>query len=334
MRILVWHVHGGWMNAFVQGAHEYLLPTTPERGARGLGRGGRDWPERAREVRPGDVRDLEPELVVLQRTEELEEAERLTGRRPGAELPAVFVEHNTPRGDVPRTRHPLAGRADIPIVHVSHFNRVLWDNGAAPAVVVEHGIVDPGPLYTGELPRFATAMNEPVRRSRVLGADLLPLFSAHAPVDLFGMGTAGAATALGADPARLAAVGDLPTRRLHAELARRRAYLHPVRWTSLGLALLEAMHLGMPVLALATTEAVRAVPPDAGAISTSPDELVAAGRALLADPEEARRRGAIARAAALERYGLRRFLDDWDRLLAELTPRAADADLRERTLQR
>ena len=40
-------------------------------------------------------------------------------------------------------------------------------------------------------------------------------------------------------------------------MARRRLYLHPVRWTSLGLSLLEAMHLGMPVVALATTEVPR-----------------------------------------------------------------------------
>ena len=29
---------------------------------------------------------------------------------------------------------------------------------------------------------------------------------------------------------------DLPQAEMHAELARRRAYLHPCRWTSLGLA--------------------------------------------------------------------------------------------------
>lgn len=34
-------------------------------------------------------------------------------------------------------------------------------------------------------------------------------------------------------------------------MARRRVYLHTARWTSLGLSLLEAMHLGMPVVAVA-----------------------------------------------------------------------------------
>src|SRR5699024_8683133 len=80
-------------------------------------------------------------------------------------------------------------------------------------------------------------------------------------------------------PPAVAAAGDLPTGDLHNELARRRAYLHTTRWTSLGLSLLEAMHLRMPVLTLGTTEAYRAVPPEAGAISTNIDELVSeAGR--------------------------------------------------------
>ncbi|MCW2574508.1 MAG: hypothetical protein JWR66_538, partial [Modestobacter sp.] len=101
--------------------------------------------------------------------------------------------------------------------------------------------------------------------------------------------------------------------------ARRRVYVHPVRWTSLGLSLLEAMHLGMPVVALATTEAVEAVPAEAGVLSTRPDRLAAAVRHFIDEPDAARLAGKAARAAALERYGLARFLADWDRLLTEVT---------------
>jgi glycosyltransferase involved in cell wall biosynthesis len=111
---------------------------------------------------------------------------------------------------------------------------------------------------------------------------------------------------------------NLPQRRMHAALARRRVYLHPFRWTSLGLSLIEAMQLGMPVVAFAATEAVEAVPPGAGVISTRKDHLRESVRALLADPAEAAELGKRAREAALARYGLARFLADWDRLLAEV----------------
>jgi glycosyltransferase involved in cell wall biosynthesis len=106
---------------------------------------------------------------------------------------------------------------------------------------------------------------------------------------------------------------------MHAELARRRVYLHPIRWTSLGLSLLEAMHLGMPVVALATTEVVEAVPPEAGVISTRIDRLASALRTFIADRDLARHVGVAARAAARRRYSLDRFCTDWDQLLKEVS---------------
>lgn len=318
MRILLWHVHGGWMEAFVRGRHQYLLPATPERDGWGLGRGGRSWPGSAVEIAPEQLRGADIDLVVLQRPAELDACARLLGRRPGRDLPAVYLEHNTPRGSVPDTRHPLSGQDRIPIVHVTHFNRLFWDNGAAPVRVIEHGIPDPGYLYTGDREHLGVVVNDPVRRARVAGTDLLPGFADTAPLEVFGLGGERLPEVLGLGPDRLQMRGDLPVARLHARLAGCRAYLHPMRWTSLGLSLLEAMHLGLPVLALATTEAARAVPPDAGCVSNNPVELHRAARELLADPELARERGRAARRWALARYGLARFLADWDALLVEL----------------
>jgi hypothetical protein len=320
VKVLLWHVHGSWTTGFVQGRHEYLLPVTPDRGPDGLGRARTwDWPAAAREVPADRLRDQEVDVVVLQRMRELDLVREWLGRDPGRDLPAVFLEHNAPDGSVPDTRHPLADRDDIPIAHVTHFNQLLYDNGSAPTTVIEHGIVDPGERYTGELARAAVVVNEPVRRGRTTGGDLLPGLSAAAPVDVFGMGLAGLHERYGLDPARVALHEDPPQAAMHAELARRRVYVHPVRWTSLGLSLLEAMHLGMPVVGLATTEAVEAVPPEAGVLSTRPDRLWGAVREYLHDADAARLAGKAARAAARERYGLDRFLVDWDRLLEEVT---------------
>jgi glycosyltransferase involved in cell wall biosynthesis len=105
---------------------------------------------------------------------------------------------------------------------------------------------------------------------------------------------------------------------MHAAIARRRVYLHPHRWTSLGLSLLEAMSAAMPVVVLATTESVMAVPPGAGVLSTDVSELVEGVRWLASDAEAARRCGEVARRAARKRYGLARFLADWDALMKEV----------------
>lgn len=312
LRILMWHVHGSYTTAFVQGGHRYLIPTLQSRSAYGLGRARTwNWPENATEVAPAEGAEADVDVVVLQRPEELESLARLWlgGRQPGIDVPAVYLEHSAPQGRVNDMRHPAAGAPGVRLVHVSHFNRLMWDGCETPTSVVEHGVVDPGYRYTGEVPSAAVVVNEPVRRARVVGADLLDALveSSGVPVDLFGAKT----EPLGG--------ADLPQDALHDEMARRRLYLHPVRWTSLGLSLIEAMHLGMPVVALATTEVPDAVPPEAGIVSNDLDVLARGLRQLVNEPEDALLRGKAAREWALSRFGLERFLDDWDRLLQEVT---------------
>ncbi|ARQ67796.1 glycosyltransferase [Streptomyces marincola] len=319
MNILIWHVHGSWTTSFVQGSHTYLVPVLPDRGPDGLGRARTyHWPESVVEVPPEELADAHVDLVVLQRPHEAALAERwLGGRRPGRDVPAVYVEHNAPDGDVPRTRHPFADRDDLLLVHVTHFNRLFWDNGTTRTAVVEHGVVDPGHRWTGDLARAAVVVNEPLRRDRVTGTDLLPGLAEAVPLDVFGMGTGDLAGRLRLSWDRCRGY-ELPQARLHDEMARRRLYVHPVRWTSLGLSLIEAMHLGMPVVALATTEVVEAVPEEAGVLTTRPEVLARAAARYLADHDAARAAGQAARHAALERYGLKRFLDDWDLLMEEV----------------
>ena len=295
LRVLVWHVHAAWMTAFVSGQHEYLIPKGPWGG----GQRGRYWPNAVEITDPAEA-----DVVVLQRSEELELASKWVRGR----APMVYVEHNTPKGQP----HPLADRDDVRLVHVTHFNEVMWDSGRAPTVVIEHGVPDPGPRYTGELSRAAAVINEPVRRGRITGTDLLPRF---APIDVFGI-HADRLDLPGVHP-----VGDLWTDELHGELARRRVYVHPLRWTSLGLSLIEAMHLGMPVVVLAATEAIEAVPSDAGVVSTRVEMLADAARELIAAPDLAAELGKQARQAALARYGLAAFLRDWDWLLTETVER-------------
>ncbi|MBO0822002.1 MAG: glycosyltransferase [Nocardiopsaceae bacterium] len=317
MRILLWHMHGTWTTAFVQGGHDYLIPLLPGRPPDGRGRPSRpgtfdqppfDWPPGAVEMTPSTLHAAADgiDVAIAQRPEDLHLIDRWTGRAPGAELPTVYVEHNTPPAGIAEPPHPAAEVPGITVVHVTHFNDLFWDCGKRRTEVIEHGLPDPGYRYTGDLPAAAAVINEPVRRGRVTGTDLLRAAREKMPVDLFGLGT----EPLGGT--------DLPHSGLLDELPRRRVYLHPVRWTSLGLSLIEAMHLGMPVAALATTEVPAAVPPAAGVTSTDFAAVTRDCRELIADPEAARRAGRAAREHALARYGLNRFLADWDRLLSEV----------------
>jgi glycosyltransferase involved in cell wall biosynthesis len=298
------------MTSFVQGGHDYLVPTLADRSELGRGRARTwTWPERVVEWSPEELRDATFDVVVLQRPEEMDLCERWTGRRPGRDVPAVWLEHNAPQGRIAELVHPAADADGLLVVHVTHFNDLFWDCGTTPTTVIEHGVPDPGHRYTGERDRAAVVINEPRRRGRVVGADLLPWFASCVPLELFGMGTA---------TVDLPAVTphELAQAELHDAMAACRLYVHPYRWTSFGLALVEAMLLGLPVVALATTATVE-LPSEVGVVSTRRDVLSDAITRWRADPEDARRVGKSAREVALDRFGLDRFLAAWDRTLEE-----------------
>src|SRR4029079_6984360 len=74
--------------------------------------------------------------------------------------------------------------------------------------------------------------------------------------------------------------------------SRYRFYFHPIRFTSLGLALIEAMLVGLPVVGLATTELVTLIQNGVnGFIDTDVNKLLGPMRLLLSDLGEARRIG-------------------------------------------
>jgi glycosyltransferase involved in cell wall biosynthesis len=303
--VLVWHVHGSWMESFVTGRHRCVIPVNEDRDDYGRGLCGRNWTG-AQEIPWWRLRDEDIDLVVLQRPHEIELATRWLGRRPGIDISAVYVEHNTPRPFAVDSVHPLAGRNDIPLIHVTDFNRLMWDCGAAPTRVINHGIADPGHLYTGEIAAVATMINEPVRRGRTVGTDLLSELSSHTPIDVWGIETEPLSTS------RVRGKGDVPAPRLLHQVARRRVYLHTARWTSLGLSLIEAMYLGMPVVAVASTMAPLVVPPEAGVVSADVATLAHALEGFVTDLPAASAAGKAARDFAMAHFGLDRFLAEWD----------------------
>ncbi|WNG90326.1 glycosyltransferase [Mycobacterium sp. ITM-2016-00317] len=312
----MWHVHGSWTESFVAGDHHYLIPVNETRDQNGRGTAGRDWPS-ACEIDAAELSTADVDLVVLQRPHEVELAEHWLGRRPGIDVPAVYVEHNAPRPHPVDSVHPIAARTDIPLVHVTEFNRLMWDNGSAPTYVIDHGVADHGRLYQAEIPAAATMINEPVRRWRTVGADLLTPLSRYAPIDVWGMGT----TDMNADvrvAERVTGRGDVSGHGVLQSVSRRCVYLHTARWTSLGLSLLEAMSAGMPVVAVAATMAPLAVPSDAGVVSADVTVLGEALEHFITNREAAEIAGKAAREFVLAHFGLTRFLGAWDRFIQEV----------------
>ncbi len=307
LNILIWHIHGSYLNALARIDHDWYLPV---KSGRPEGYGGRgptfDLPDNVREVPAEGVQDLDLDLIIFQTPKNWTEDANQILRTTQRDLPRLYLEHNTPRPDAVATRHPIDDPRTL-LVHVTQFNRLMWDNGSTPTVVIEHSVaIDPEVRYSGDLERGVTVANGIQKRPRIAGYDLFLQTRGAVPLDAVGMGTE-----------TFGGLGDVPYRDLHRQMAGYRFLFSPMRYTSLPLAVIEAMTIGMPVVALATTE-LPAVIEDGvtGYISCDPDRLIDRMRQLIADPEHARALGANARAVALDRFGLDRFTRDWNAAFA------------------
>jgi len=152
-------------------------------------------------------------------------------------------------------------------------------------------------------------INTITTRGRRLGFDVFQEARAEVPLDLVGMGSEDAG-----------GLGEVLHSELPAFAARYRFLFNPIRYTSLGLAVIESMMTGMPIVALATTEMVTVIKDGVnGFIDSDVGRLIARMRGLLADPEEARRLGEQAQRTAHERFGIERFVADWNRAFYDVT---------------
>jgi hypothetical protein len=209
------------------------------------------------------------------------------------QLPKIYLELEPPRQHPVDSRHVVTDDGVI-VVHLSAYNRLMWDNGRSPVRVIEPGIADPGPRYRGSIARGVALARPGSRRS---GQDVLDFARARAPLDV----------SAAPDPLY-------------------RFAFHPARQQSLPLELIEAMMSGMPLVALATGEMPMLVRDgENGFVDSDPQRLAEKMARLVADPVLAARLGAAAREEALRRFGLQRFIDEWNAVLAE----ACDTTLRD-----
>jgi glycosyltransferase involved in cell wall biosynthesis len=193
------------------------------------------------------------------------------------------------------------------LVHVTHFNRLMWDNNRTPTTVIEHGVMVPQDVaYTGEHEKGIVVVNHIHRRGRRLGLDVFEKVREHIPLDLVGMGAA-----------ELGGLGEVSHDNLPAFAAKYRFFFNPIRYTSLGLSVCEAMMTGLPMVGLATTEMVTAVENGrTGYVETDVNKLITHMHYLIDHPGHARELGQNARSYARERFGIQRFANDWQRIVS------------------
>jgi hypothetical protein len=309
LRILTWHVHGNYLWYLSQCHHDFYLPVKQD-GSPGYHGRGNSFPfgDNVVELPAEAVADQEFDCILYQHSRHYLHDQHVLLSAEQRRLPQIFVEHDPPLAHPTDTRHWVED-GNVLVVHVTPFNRLMWDNGDGPTRVIDHGVLVPdGARYTGELERGIAVVNNLGRRGRRLGPDVYQQVTREVPIDLVGMNSL-----------ELVGLGEILPMELAAFECRYRFFFNPIRYTSLGLAVCEAMMLGMPIVGLATTEMATAVQNGvSGFVDTDVVKLVEHMQRLLRSPAEARRLGEAARAYALERFDIRRFVRDWEAAFADV----------------
>jgi glycosyltransferase involved in cell wall biosynthesis len=310
LRILTWHVHGNYLYYLSQVPHDFFLITDAARSNGHAGRSGTlPWGSNVHEVPIEAVSTTPFDVVLFQSRDAWEREQHTVLSAAQRRLPRIYLEHDPPQQHPSDSRH-WVDDPQVLLVHVTAFNQLMWNNGSVPTRVIEHGVrLLSGARYRGDRARGLVVVNNIDRRGRRLGFDIFRAVAGRVPLVLVGMGSE-----------RCGGQGEVANGELPGYMAEHRFFFNPIRYTSLGLAVIEAMMVGAPVVALATTEIVSVIRNgENGIADTRIDRLVQAMHRLLEAPDEARYLGAAGQRTASERFAIERFVADWMEALRLVT---------------
>jgi glycosyltransferase involved in cell wall biosynthesis len=303
MKVFTWHIHGSYLFYLSQGNYDIYIPTRPKKTEGYYGR-GETFPFRNNviEIPAEEVKNYKFDCILYQTNQNYltDQFEILSEEQRS--LPKIYLEHDPPRAHPTDTRHIINDPA-VTLVHVTHFNKLMWDNNETPTCVIEHGVIKPAVNYSGKYNKGIVVINNLPSRGRLLGLDIFLEVRKHIPIDLVGMGTG----ELG--------LGEVLHPQLPEFISQYRFFFNPIRYTSLGLAICEAMTIGIPVVGLATTELATIIDNGrSGYVHTDVNYLIDKMKLLINDADHARQIGERGRETAIEKFNINRFAYQWEQL--------------------
>ncbi len=303
LKILTWHTHGSYLYYLTQAPHDFYVLSKPDRPSGYGGRCGHiPWGDNVLDLPVDRAREMQFDCILFQDDPQYLEDQYLYLTDTQRKLPRIYLEHDTPREHPTDMRHPVDD-PEVLLVHVTQFNELMWDNGNLTTRVIDHGVMVPDDVvYRGDIERGVVVVNNIARRGRRLGGDIFEKVRKKVPLDLVGMGAK-----------EVGGLGEIQHAQLPQCIARYRFLFNPIRYTSMGLAVIEAMMAGVPIVGLATTEMATAIENGvSGYVDTNVGVLTERMQVLLRDPGLARKLGEGARRRAMARFNIDRFVRDWD----------------------
>ncbi|HYK76086.1 MAG TPA: glycosyltransferase family 4 protein [Daejeonella sp.] len=309
LKVFTWPVPGCYLYFLSQGDFDLYIPVN--NGLKGYYGRGEMLPYGSNifEVPAREVKNMHFDCILYQSSKDYltDRYEILSDQQRN--LPQIYLEHNPPTAHLANTRH-VVDDPEVMLVHVNHFNKLMWDNNNTPNCVIEPGVIGTNVSYTGAKKRGLVVIDNLSRQGRLAGLDVFLEVRKHVPLDLVGRGTQD----LG--------LGEIPHSQLAEFSSRYRFFFCPARYLSLNLCLIEAMLAGIPVVGLATTGLSTVIRNGTnGFIHNNLDYLIAKMKGLLEDHKLAFRLGKEGQRTAQEKFNIQRFTADWKKLFEQVVSR-------------
>lgn len=306
IRIFTWNIHGSYLYYLSKGLYEIYVPYNAQRSDRYIGRGETfPYGDNVMEIPAEEVKNIDFDIILYQADENYFIDQYDLFSEEQLQLPKIYIEHDPPWGHPTDTKHPVTD-PDTTLVHVTHFNRLMWDSGLKDVRVICHGVDLPPVEYKGTLKKGLVVINNLPTRGRMLGYDIFKEVRKEIPLDLVGMG------------AEDYGIGEILHPNLPEFMSQYSFFFHPIRYTSLGLSLCEAMMMGMPVVSLATTEATTVIRNGQnGFIHNDIDYLIDKMKILMNIESVKWPISKSARETAQELFDIHRFTKEWEELFEE-----------------
>lgn len=293
-KIFTWPVHQQYLFKLAQGDFEIYIPEEQNEVFRKQFSTQKNVIETSAET----LKNLQLDCILFQDEYSYQTAQYEILTPHQLELPKIYLEHSPPKQH-PTNAKQLVEDDSVHLVHINHYNALMWDNNEVPVTVIENGVKETDASFTGEKACGVIVLEENPADDRVTGLDIFEQIKEALPLEVVQLGKK-----------------DLTYQNLPEKLSSYRFLFCPDRYASPGFAIQQAMMLGMPVVGLATTDLPTIISNESsGFVHSDLNYLIQKMQQLIEDKPLAHSLGANARLYALKNFSSNRFLADWKQLI-------------------
>ncbi|RYE16593.1 MAG: glycosyltransferase family 1 protein, partial [Sphingobacteriaceae bacterium] len=154
-KVFTWPVHQQYLFALAQGNIDFFIPE----GQNASFKAQFSAQQNVTEVSVSAIKELDFDLILFQDEESYHTKQYQLLSDKQRQLPKIYLEHHPPKQH-PTNAHHFVQDAAVQLVHVNHYNALMWDNHDLNVTVIENGVTVNAVSFSGENPAGVLVLEE------------------------------------------------------------------------------------------------------------------------------------------------------------------------------